>query len=137
MLYDYVKLNDIQTYGTGLDKSSDVSLGWNLPPTLCFAKRSSGGQFKNGRRPIIYGRWRVHKLSVHWRNYYMPLPKRQHSRQRGRKRRTHWKLSISGMGVCPQCKKSILSHRVCPYCGFYKGVQVVEIKVKAEKKKKP
>jgi len=66
----------------------------------------------------------------------MPLPKRQHSKQRGRKRRTHWKIRVAGLSPCPQCKKPIMSHRVCPLCGFYKGRQVVEIKVKAKKNKK-
>jgi len=29
-----------------------------------------------------------------------------------------------------------LPHRVCPQCGYYKGRQVVEIKVKKKEKKK-
>ena len=66
----------------------------------------------------------------------MPLPKRQHSKQRGRKRRTHWKLRLPGLGICPQCRKAILSHRVCPFCGYYKGQKVVEEKVKTAKEKK-
>ncbi len=63
----------------------------------------------------------------------MPNPKRQHSRQRQRKRRTHYKAVIPGMGTCPQCQKPILSHRVCPFCGFYKGKSIVEIKPKKVK----
>jgi len=65
----------------------------------------------------------------------MALPKRQHSKQRGRKRRTHYKITMASMGKCPQCKKPVLSHRVCPSCGYYKGKPVVEIKVEAEEKK--
>ena len=65
----------------------------------------------------------------------MALPKRQHSRQRGRKRRTHWKLTVASLGSCPQCKKPVIPHRVCPFCGHYKGKPVVEIKVKKVKKK--
>ncbi len=66
----------------------------------------------------------------------MALPKRQHSRQRSRKRRTHWKISLGSFSICSQCKKQIISHRVCPFCGYYKGKPVVEIKPKKEKKKK-
>ena len=66
----------------------------------------------------------------------MPLPKRRHSKARGRKRRTHWKLSVAGLGACPQCKQPKLSHRVCKFCGYYDGKQVIEIKVKEKKKKK-
>jgi large subunit ribosomal protein L32 len=65
----------------------------------------------------------------------MPLPKRQHSKQRGRKRRTHWKASVPSFHSCAHCGKQIISHRVCPFCGHYKGQQVLEIKVKKEKKK--
>ncbi len=57
----------------------------------------------------------------------MPLPKRQHSKTRGRKRRTHWKASVGSLRKCPQCTKPVLSHRVCPFCGFYKGTQIVAI----------
>lgn len=66
----------------------------------------------------------------------MALPKRQHSVQRSRKRRTHWKVKVAGMGPCSNCKKQTLSHRVCPYCGYYKGKPLVEIKPKEKKKKK-
>lgn len=64
----------------------------------------------------------------------MPNPKRQHSRQRGRKRRTHWKAVLPGLGPCSHCKQLIVPHRVCPFCGFYKGKSVVEMEVVAEKK---
>ncbi|MDD5044083.1 MAG: 50S ribosomal protein L32 [Candidatus Omnitrophica bacterium] len=66
----------------------------------------------------------------------MPLPKRRHSKTRGRKRRTHWKLSSPNLAVCPQCKQPKLAHRICPICGYYSGKLVMEIKVK-EKKKTP
>lgn len=64
----------------------------------------------------------------------MALPKRQHSKQRGRKRRTHWKITLSKLQPCAHCKKQIMAHRVCPFCGHYKDKQVVEIKVKEKKK---
>ncbi|MDD3375290.1 MAG: 50S ribosomal protein L32 [Candidatus Omnitrophica bacterium] len=66
----------------------------------------------------------------------MAHPKRQHSKQRSRKRRTHYKAEAPAVSVCSNCKKEIVPHRVCPYCGHYKGKLVVEIKVKEAKKKK-
>ena len=63
----------------------------------------------------------------------MPNPKRQHSVQRQRKRRTHWKATIPSLGKCPSCQKPIISHRVCPFCGQYKGQVVVAVKVKKTK----
>lgn len=66
----------------------------------------------------------------------MALPKQKHSKTRGRKRRTHWKLHPASLANCPQCKQPKLSHKVCPTCGYYNGKQVLEIKVKEKKKKK-
>ncbi len=65
----------------------------------------------------------------------MALPKRKHSAQRGRKRRTHWKLKKTSLNTCPQCKQLKLPHHVCLVCGYYDGRQVVEIKIKEKKKK--
>ena len=36
--------------------------------------------------------------------------------------------------ACSQCGSPIASHRVCPKCGYYKGRQVIHIKVKEKKK---
>ncbi len=58
----------------------------------------------------------------------MPLPKRRHSRSRGRKRRTHWTLSMPNVIECPHCHQPRLSHHICPHCGYYNGRQVIQIK---------
>lgn len=63
----------------------------------------------------------------------MPLPKRRHSKQRGRKRRTHWKLSEPTLIECPHCHKTKMPHRVCPHCGYYNGEEVVVVKKKEKK----
>jgi len=55
----------------------------------------------------------------------MPLPKRRHSKTRGAKRRTHWKLAVPNIIECSNCHQPKLPHRVCPNCGFYKGREVV------------
>ena len=65
----------------------------------------------------------------------MAHPKRQHSRQRQRKRRTHYKTEAPNLSSCPQCQKPILSHRVCPFCGYYKGNLIVDIASKEEEKR--
>lgn len=66
----------------------------------------------------------------------MALPKRRHSITRGRKRRTHWKINLAQAVVCPQCKKEKLPHRICPFCGFYKGREIIKIETIAERKKR-
>lgn len=60
----------------------------------------------------------------------MPLPKRRHSKQRGRKRRTHWKLDEPNLVECPHCHEFKLPHRVCLNCGYYNGEEVLVIKKK-------
>jgi len=58
----------------------------------------------------------------------MPVPKRKTSKARRDKRRTHWKLSLPGMALCPRCQEAKLPHHICPKCGYYKDRQVVEAK---------
>ncbi len=65
----------------------------------------------------------------------MPNPKRRHSNTRTRKRRTHDVMYATPTAACKQCGSPIISHRVCPKCGFYKGRQVIAVKSKDKKKK--
>lgn len=64
----------------------------------------------------------------------MPNPKRRHSNQRTRKRRTHDVMVAMATSACKNCGNPIPSHRVCPKCGFYKGRQVIKIKTKEKKR---
>lgn len=64
------------------------------------------------------------------------VQQRRTSKTRKLKRRTHYKIEVPGMAVCPNCGELKLSHRVCSICGFYSGRLVKEIKVKEEKKDK-
>jgi len=54
----------------------------------------------------------------------MPLPKRRHSKARGRKRRTHWKLSAPQLSECSNCGENKLPHHVCPHCGHYNDKEI-------------
>ncbi|MEO0255549.1 MAG: 50S ribosomal protein L32 [candidate division WOR-3 bacterium] len=60
----------------------------------------------------------------------MPVPKRRHSRARGRKRRTHYKVKPMSLSKCPNCGEAKLPHRVCPHCGYYKGKAIIQIEEK-------
>ena len=67
----------------------------------------------------------------------MAVPQRRISKTRKRLRRTHFKLTVTGLVTCPNCGALIKSHQVCPKCGYYNG-KVVMAKgklVKAEAKK--
>ncbi len=57
----------------------------------------------------------------------MALPKRRHSRTRGAKRRTHWKLVRTGFMACSNCHQPRRPHRICAHCGHYDGRQVVQV----------
>ena len=57
----------------------------------------------------------------------MPNPKRRHSKERSSTRRAHDHLKTPGLAECPNCNEKKMPHRVCPYCGQYKGREVIEV----------
>lgn len=65
----------------------------------------------------------------------MPLPKRRHSNQRTRLRRTHYKITAPAVSECSHCHAPKLAHHVCQACGYYNGRRVIEIKDKAQAEK--
>ncbi|MBL0691529.1 MAG: 50S ribosomal protein L32 [SAR324 cluster bacterium] len=58
----------------------------------------------------------------------MATPKKRQSHCVTRQRRSHDKLAPINLQDCPSCKEKILPHRVCPFCGYYKGKKVISIK---------
>jgi len=58
----------------------------------------------------------------------MAVPKRRHSRARGKKRRTGWKLFAPAVNPCSHCSQPKRPHRVCPNCGYYDGEEVIAAK---------
>ncbi|HPX79020.1 MAG: 50S ribosomal protein L32 [Bacteroidales bacterium] len=56
----------------------------------------------------------------------MAHPKNRVSKQRRNKRRTHYKLTTPTLATCSNCGSTVMYHRVCPECGFYRGRQIVE-----------
>ncbi len=56
----------------------------------------------------------------------MAHPKRKISKQRRDKRRTHYKAVAPTVITCSNCGTSILYHRVCNECGYYKGKLAIE-----------
>lgn len=63
----------------------------------------------------------------------MAVPFRRVSKTRGRKRRTHYKITESTVTKCPKCGAEIQPHRVCTECGTYKGKEVLAKKEETEK----
>ncbi len=55
----------------------------------------------------------------------MAVPKRRTSASRRDKRRAHLRLTPPNLIPCSNCSAPMVSHRVCPECGFYKGRAVL------------
>ena len=59
----------------------------------------------------------------------MAVPKKRTSKQRQRKRRTHYKAQPVATQPCPRCGDPKVFHRVCKVCGFYRGEAVIEVEI--------
>ncbi len=55
------------------------------------------------------------------------LPKKKVSKGRRDRRRSHYAVKPPQLIFCPSCHKPTLPHRVCPHCGNYRGVKVLEV----------
>ena len=54
----------------------------------------------------------------------MAVPRRKISRSKRDHRRGHIKIKEYALSKCSNCDSLIRPHRVCPECGYYKGVEV-------------
>lgn len=55
----------------------------------------------------------------------MAVQQRRVSKTRKNKRRSHMHLDPVSVTRCAHCNKLISLHMVCPYCGYYKGKQII------------
>lgn len=56
----------------------------------------------------------------------MAVPRAKTSKARTKRRQTiNMKLTAPTLVECSNCGNLIMSHRVCPKCGFYRGRQVI------------
>ena len=56
----------------------------------------------------------------------MPNPKHKISKSRRDKRRTHYKAVAPTLTTCSNCGAAKPMHRVCPECGYYRGMPAIE-----------
>lgn len=66
----------------------------------------------------------------------MAVPTQRHTKSKRQKRRMHIFLKSSFLVKCQKCKKLILPHQLCPYCGYYKGLEVIDVLKKLTKKER-
>ncbi len=58
----------------------------------------------------------------------MAVPKQRQSKSRRNKRRAqHDKITAPNLTPCPNCGEPKIPHRVCVYCGEYRGREVMEV----------
>lgn len=62
----------------------------------------------------------------------MGLPSKKTPKSKTKSRRSHHALRKVRLQECPKCKKSILPHRACLFCGTYRGKEVAVIKRRLE-----
>ncbi len=63
------------------------------------------------------------------------VPKRHKTHSKVRIKRATKKLKPKALTKCSHCGQWILPHTVCPFCGYYRGQKIIEIKIKTKKKK--
>lgn len=64
----------------------------------------------------------------------MGLPAKKTPKSKTRSRRSHLALKKVHLLMCPKCKKAILPHHACSFCGTYQGREVKTIKNKIDQK---
>ena len=50
----------------------------------------------------------------------MATPKKRTGKAKQNARRANWKGTVPATTTCPNCKAIVLTHTVCPECGYYK-----------------
>ena len=61
---------------------------------------------------------------------------KRHTKGKRNRRRSHLALTKTFLATCSKCGKAVLSHRICAYCGFYNGKEVIDVMAKLTKKEK-
>lgn len=59
----------------------------------------------------------------------MSTPTQKHTRSSKRIRRAALKGKKIQLSKCPKCKQVIRQHTACAFCGFYKGREVLKVRV--------
>jgi large subunit ribosomal protein L32 len=59
----------------------------------------------------------------------MGLPGHHRTSSDKRKRAAHFHLDAAHPSLCAKCKKPVMSHKACAFCGTYKGREVIKMNV--------
>lgn len=64
------------------------------------------------------------------------VPKQRKTKSKRDQRRVHLRLKKQNLTRCSHCLRPILPHRVCPFCGYYKDKQVIDVMARLNKKER-
>lgn len=62
------------------------------------------------------------------------VPTQRHTRGKKNARRSHHALGELAFSVCSKCKKAVLPHHICQYCGTYAGREIIDVFGNLDKK---
>jgi len=68
--------------------------------------------------------------------FFMAVPKKRTTKSHQLKRRQHIFLKKPNLVKCPKCGYLISPHTICPFCGYYKGREIVDVLGKLDKKER-
>jgi len=60
----------------------------------------------------------------------MSVPTQRRTKSSRLRRASHFALKKTNLVKCPKCDKPTLPHKICEFCGTYKGKQVISLKTK-------
>jgi len=66
----------------------------------------------------------------------MAVPKQKRSKSRQLKARSQIFLRKPALVKCSKCSRLILPHAICPFCGYYRGREVIDVLAKLDKKER-
>ncbi len=66
----------------------------------------------------------------------MAVPRHKHTRSSVGQRRMHIFITPTALTTCQKCSKSVMPHRICQNCGYYKGKEFINVLGKLTKKEK-
>jgi len=64
------------------------------------------------------------------------VPKQRKTKSRRNQRRSHLSLSKKNLVKCSHCSRMILPHRMCQFCGYFKGRQIIDVMAKLSKRER-
>jgi large subunit ribosomal protein L32 len=65
----------------------------------------------------------------------MGLPGHRRTRSHKKRRASHFALKKLNFSLCSKCKRPVLPHHVCSFCGTYAGQEVLKMETKKKEKK--